>query len=116
VTGRRSVHLRRIHCEGFVRDDGLYELEGTLIDTKPTPLQLPEKPVAAGEAIHHMVLTLTIDADRLIHDASARTVQSPYASCAEVQDAYRQLVGCASNPASTTVPGACSAASPAVRT
>ena len=38
---RKPLHLRRISCEGFQRDDGLIDLEGLLIDTKPVPLPEP---------------------------------------------------------------------------
>lgn len=90
---RRPVHLRRISCEGFERDDGLYDIVGTLIDTKPFALALEEKTVAADEAIHHMTVCLTIDQDRLIHDVVARTVEGPHAVCGAISDSYRRLIG-----------------------
>ncbi|MFM2112911.1 MAG: hypothetical protein RLZZ271_1571, partial [Pseudomonadota bacterium] len=34
-TGRRLTHSRRIDCAGYRRDDGLWDIEITLIDTKP---------------------------------------------------------------------------------
>ena len=32
---RRLMHTRSIECEGFLRDDGLWEVEAWLRDTKP---------------------------------------------------------------------------------
>lgn len=90
---RRAVHSRRISCEGFVRDDGLYEVEGLLVDTKPQPLHLPNRDVSAGEAIHQMRIRLTIDRDRCIVDARAFSEHHPYETCAEVEAGYRRLVG-----------------------
>ena len=90
---RREVHHRQIHCRGFARDDGLYDIEGTLIDTKPTLLALKSKDVPAGEPIHQMRVVLTIDRERLILDARAHSDATPYASCHEVEDRYRQLIG-----------------------
>lgn len=93
VPNRRPLHLRRIHCEGFARDDGLYDIEGTLIDTKPVALPLPEQTVPAGEPIHQMTLRITVDRERLIHDAVACTLRAPYGICGDIAPAYRQLVG-----------------------
>jgi hypothetical protein len=90
---RRQVHLRRIQCEGFEREDGLFDIVGTLIDTKPFPLELQEKTVPGNEAIHHMTLCLTLDRDRLIHDVVARTQEGPHAVCGAIAESYRQLVG-----------------------
>ena len=32
---RRLMHTRFVECEGFLRDDGLWEVEAWLRDTKP---------------------------------------------------------------------------------
>lgn len=90
---RRPVHLRRISCEGYERDDGLYDIVGTLIDTKPFPIDMTEKSLAANEAIHHMTVCLTIDQERLIHDVVARTVHGPHAVCGAITESYRKLIG-----------------------
>jgi len=87
------VHLRRITCEGFERDDGLFDIVGTLIDTQPLPLELREKTVGAGEPVHHMTVCLTVDRDRLIHDVVALTVVGPHAVCGAINLHYRQLDG-----------------------
>ncbi|WP_382157987.1 DUF2889 domain-containing protein [Hydrogenophaga sp. ANAO-22] len=90
---RRQVHLRRIHCEGFERDDGLFDIVGTLIDTKPFPIELEEKSVGENQPIHHMSLCLTIDRDRLIHGVEAHTVEGPHAVCGAITESYRRLIG-----------------------
>lgn len=93
TTNRRPVHLRRIACEGFLRDDGLVDIEGTLIDTKPAPFDLPDKTVPIGEPVHRMTLCLTIDRELMIVAASARTLDAPYEVCGDIVDSYRKLVG-----------------------
>lgn len=90
---RRPIHLRRITCEGFERDDGLYDIVGTLVDTKPYPIELQEKSLRSGEPIHHMTVCLTIDRDRLIHDVVAQTVEGPHAVCGAIVGSYRRLIG-----------------------
>ena len=90
---RTPVHLRRIECAGFARQDGLYDIEATLVDTKPQPLELVNKVVPAGEPIHQMRLCITIDLQRRIVDAWARSEHTPYPECSQVEDNYRRLIG-----------------------
>lgn len=90
---RQEVHLRRITCTGFRRADGLWDIEGRLIDTKPERIELPEGAVEAGAPIHHMLVCLTVDRDFLIHDAWARTIEGPYRVCGDINESYGQLVG-----------------------
>jgi hypothetical protein len=98
---RRQVHLRRITCEGFLRDDGLFDIEGLLIDTKPAALQLVTKEVPAGEPIHQMRVRLTIDGERNIIDAQAFSEHTPYPDCMEVEQGYRKLIGLRIEPGFT---------------
>lgn len=90
---RRPLHLRRISCEGFLRDDGLVDIEGLLIDTKPVVLALVNRTLDPHEPIHQMRLRMTIDRERCIVDLQAWTEASPYPDCAEIEPAYRQLIG-----------------------
>jgi hypothetical protein len=98
---RRRLHLRRVSCEGFQREDGLFEIEGLLIDTKPTQLRLVNKEVPPGEPIHQMRVRLTIDGERRIVDASAYSEHHPYPDCMEVEAGYRRLVGMRIEPGFT---------------
>ena len=98
---RRRIHLRRISCEGFERPDGLIDIEGTLTDTKPEPIAMLEKNLAAGEPIHRMVLRIAIDRDRVIREAEARTLDSPYGICGNITASYGKLVGLRIEPGFT---------------
>lgn len=101
ASARRPLHLRRIQCEGFERADGLIDLEGTLVDTKPMPLRLVSRVVPEGEPIHQMRLRLTIDRERRIVDAQAWSEHTPYPDCKEVEPAYRRLIGIRIEPGFT---------------
>ncbi len=91
---RRRTHLRQITCEAFERDDGLIELEGLLVDTKPTPVRLVTgKAVPPDQPIHQMRVRLAVDRDGVIREARAYGEVSPYPECAGIEAAYRQLVG-----------------------
>ncbi|MFP6560385.1 DUF2889 domain-containing protein [Paraburkholderia sp. B3] len=90
---RQRVHTRQIVCTGYARDDGLYDIEARMTDTKAHHSNLLFKEVPAGGAIHDMWLTITIDADLVIRDAHSRTETAPTPYCAEINDAYRKLIG-----------------------
>ena len=59
---RSLLHKRSVDCYGYLRDDGLYDIEGHLIDVKTyTVEELDRGPIPPGEPIHEMWLRLTID-------------------------------------------------------
>ena len=35
-TGRRLMHTRTVECNGYIREDGLWEVEARLVDVKPS--------------------------------------------------------------------------------
>jgi hypothetical protein len=91
---RAPQHRRVIDTQGFLRSDGLWEVEGTLIDTKAYVLPLADRPDAAiGEHLHHMVFTLVVDSNMVIQAAHARTLSAPYQDCGEAAEVYQELAG-----------------------
>lgn len=96
---RKLVHTRSITCLAYERSDGLLDIEGTLVDTKPHEFALPERGrIEAGEPVHQMSIRLTIGRDLLIHDVVAQMVHTPYAVCGAINQTYRQLVGAKIGP------------------
>ena len=91
---RKHIHTRAIKCLGFLRDDGLWDIEGRLTDTKTYTFENHDRDgVAAGEPIHDMVIRLTLDDDFVVHAAEASTESGPYFLCGEAADAFDKLVG-----------------------
>lgn len=90
---RRLLHTRKVICSGYARSDGLYDIEGTMQDTKADDSDLFFKYVQAGEPIHQMRLIMTIDLDLVIHGLEARTEVGPTPYCAEINPVYAKLVG-----------------------
>ena len=101
VTGRRKVHLRRIFCEGFQRDDGLIDIEGTLIDEKPFPIKMAQKSLGANEPIHLMTVCLTIDRQLVVRAVRAHMKHAPYRQCGEIAPHYQDLIGLRIEPGFT---------------
>ncbi len=97
--GRELLHRRAIEIRGYKRGDGLYDIEGHLVDTKPFDFQLAAGVRPAGEPIHSMRLRITIDRHLTIVDAEASMDGMPYVGdCDEIVPHYRKLVGLAIRP------------------
>lgn len=91
---RRPVHTRTIVCEGFEREDGMYDVEARLVDTKAFAFDHPKRGrIEAGTPVHDMQLRLTIDSERIVRDVDVSTNSAPYADCFTVAPAYKGLVG-----------------------
>jgi len=92
---REELHLRRIEMRGFRRSDGLFEIEGHVLDTKPRDF-VPasgERAVAAGEAIHDMGVRLVFDETMQVRGVTTFMRATPYAECAGGGQALQGLVG-----------------------
>ena len=91
---RRHLHTRKIHCEGFQRDDGLWDIEARIVDTKTHPTTEPYRGArAAGEHVHDMELRLTLDRQMVVRDVEVSTNHAPYDPCFSVAPAYKGLIG-----------------------
>ena len=96
---REELHTRRIEIRGYKRADGLYDIEGHLVDTKPHDFKLAAGLRKAGEPIHSMWLRLTLDRTLKIVDAEAAMDAMPYVDhCGAIVPAYRKLIGVSIGP------------------
>lgn len=96
---RVALHRRTIDIRGWKREDGLYDIEGHLLDRKDVQLKLASGVRGPGEPIHSMWLRITVDARLNIVDASAATDAMPYVGdCDRITPDYRKLVGLAIRP------------------
>ena len=91
---RNPIHKRTVTCEGFLRDDGLWDIEGQIVDTKSYAFPNHDRgEVAAGEPVHSMSVRLTMDDEFLIHEAEAVTDFSPSNICPNIPRSFEKLVG-----------------------
>jgi hypothetical protein len=81
-----------------VRSDGLYEIEGRMVDQKTYEAVLPFKTVAPGVPFHDMRITMAVDADMVIRHVEARTAAAPTPYCTEMNATYASLVGVSIGP------------------
>ena len=91
---RQLVHERTVRFKGFSRDNGLWDIEGEIIDTKPTPWPTHGKGVLPpGEPLHHMRVTLTLDDALEVKAVALEMPSTPYAECHGTLAGVRKLVG-----------------------
>lgn len=94
AVARLPRHRRSIVFEGYKRADGLWDLEGRLLDTKHHDYPLSSGLRRAGEAVHDLWLRVTIDQEFRVRDLEACSDAVPYpGGCDAVAPAYRQLIG-----------------------
>ena len=91
---RKLLHTRTVTCHGYQRDDGLWDIEGHLVDVKTYAFANDHRgTVKAGEPVHEMWLRLSIDDDMTIHAAEASTEYAPYAMCPNITHRFAEMKG-----------------------
>ena len=92
---RRLAHTRVVTCQGFEREDGLWDIEGRIVDTKPYRFQNRDRGgwIEADEALHDMSIRLTLNLDLEIIDTDAVIDHSPYNYCKSVASVAQNLIG-----------------------
>lgn len=91
---RTLKHTRAISVEYFQRDDGLWEIDARLTDTKTIDLNLRSRDIPAGTPLHDVLLRLTLDARANIVDVIAILPSVPYPGyCDIIGPAYQKMIG-----------------------
>jgi hypothetical protein len=92
--GRQQLHTRRVTCQGFFREDGLWDIEGHITDEKSYEHANEWRgPLKPGDFVHDMSIRLTIDHRFTIVDVEAVTDKSPYAMCGDITPNFKRLIG-----------------------
>ena len=96
---REEVHNRRVSCNGFVREDGLFDIEAEMTDNKSYPFPTEFRgDVTPDQYVHHMKVRVTVDREMKVHAAEALTIAGPYAICPTANDVFADIVGLTIGP------------------
>jgi len=96
---REHIHTRRTTTRGYRRADGLWDLDGELLDTKTYDSTSSSiHPRKAGDAWHHMLIRLTIDDAMVVRAAVAAMPATPFAECKPASLPMDGLVGAQIGP------------------
>jgi hypothetical protein len=91
---REKLHTRSIQIDGFRREDGLFDIEARLDDTKTYAFANEDRgEVRPGEKLHGMLMRLTIDEDMTVVACEANTEFGPYAVCPAITPNFARLAG-----------------------
>lgn len=97
---RKLMHTRAIECKGYEREDGLWDIEAHLVDTKTYKHTRRQggREREPGQPVHDMWIRVTIDLDLKIHDAEAKTDEGPYPICGNIAPNFGWLAGVTIGP------------------
>jgi len=91
---RRHMHARTVQCDGYVRDDGLWDIEASIVDRKPFRYTEPYRGVReVGTEVHHMAIRLTIGNDMVVRAIEVTMPSTPYPACVGAIPNFQGLVG-----------------------
>jgi hypothetical protein len=78
---RKHIHSRHVESHGFLRADGLWDIEARIKDTKTYFTRNADgRERQPGEALHHMEVRLTLDDTLKVFNAIAIIAGSPFVS------------------------------------
>ena len=97
---RRPIHTRRIAFEGFLREDGLWDIDCELSDTKAEAIHMRERGLLPpGEPVHLLRVRLTLDDSLTIRAVQTAAVNAPFQECqAPAAEPMQKLVGLTMGP------------------
>jgi len=96
---REALHTRSITCEGHRRADGLWDIEGHLVDTKTYSfLNRWRGSIESGVPVHEMWLRLTLDDNLVVRAVEAVTDHGPFEVCPAITPNFQRLVGLTIGP------------------
>ncbi len=92
---RKELHHRQLDLRFFERSDGLFEVEGRLLDRKTHPFRrlLQDSDAPPGTPLHDISVRLVLDESLLVHDASATLSASPFEVCRGAANTLAPLKG-----------------------
>ncbi len=91
---RVRKHRRSITFEGFKRSDGLWDIEGRLVDIKDQDFVMRSGTRKSGDPIHDISVRVTIDTEMNVIDVLACSDATPFPGvCEQVLPDYRKIIG-----------------------
>ena len=91
---RKERHHRTLDMKGYEREDGLYDIEGHLVDVKGYAFDNSWRGrVEPGTAVHDMWIRLTVDNTLTVLSVEALIDAGPHRICPDIAPAYKALEG-----------------------
>ena len=96
---RTHLHTRAVVYRGYHREDGLWDIEAEMTDTKTYALDRAERgPMPPGTPIHGMSIRVTVDDAMVIREIASSSDHTPFNECAQGAEPMQRMVGVAMGP------------------
>jgi hypothetical protein len=96
---RKELHHRSIELRGYVRSDGLYDIEAHFTDVKTNEMTLDDRrKLLPGEPLHDMSIRLVVDKDLKVCEVEAAIEGAPYGICRGATEGMRVIKGLTIGP------------------
>jgi hypothetical protein len=95
ATVRREIHHRVIDMKAYEREDGLFDVEAHLVDSKPFAFKraASPEPISPGEALHDLWVRITMDGDCVVRRIDASSDVTPHSICKGAESSLELMVG-----------------------
>ncbi len=91
---RELLHNRDIQLRGYQREDGLFDIEAQIVDTKTYAFSNHDRgEITPGVPLHGMVARMTIDREMTIVQFEAVTEYGPFSVCPTGAESFATLAG-----------------------
>jgi hypothetical protein len=91
---RKHQHKRLINSDAYLRDDGLWDIEASMVDIKSETVESSTRCyIPAGEPFHDIRMRVTVDAFLKVQEVHASIDSSPFETCPNITNAYKKLIG-----------------------
>jgi len=96
---RQHLHTRAVTYRGYLRDDGWWDIEGELTDSKTYGFHMSERgQMTPGMPVHGMAIRATIDETMTIREMTAAMDFTPFSECSSGEDPMQKMVGLSMGP------------------
>jgi hypothetical protein len=96
---RTHLHTRAVTYRGYLREDGLWDIEGEMSDVKAYAADMSERgPMPPGTPVHGMAIRVTVDDTMTIREIATAMDFTPFAECQQGTDPMQRMVGACMGP------------------
>lgn len=96
---RSHLHTRAVVFRGYHREDGLWDIEAELTDTKTYALnRFGQGDLPPGTPLHGMAIRATVDNTLTIREIASSMDHTPFGECQQGTDPMQQMVGVTMGP------------------
>ncbi len=96
---RTHLHHRKVHYDGYLRSDGLWDIEARMTDTRSYAIDAPGRPtLEAGVPIHDMLIRATVDDAMTVKEISAVMQSRPFDECLQGEAPMQKMIGATMGP------------------